>query len=89
MGLGVGTTAGATDIAGQRAVLPCGGIQKERVIVPGPGRRDCFRCRRSGTYWLLSSFQADKSKITVQDFTSPWFIVSGQSLVEFSLVSSS
>ena len=30
----IGTAAGATDIAGQRAVLLAGGIQKERVIVP-------------------------------------------------------
>ena len=37
MKLGFGTVAGAKDIAGQRAVLPCGGIQNERVIVPWPG----------------------------------------------------
>ena len=37
---GIGTAAGATNIAGQRAVLPDGGIQKERVIVPWTGRRD-------------------------------------------------
>jgi hypothetical protein len=35
--MGCGTAAGATDIAGQRAVLRRGGIQKERVIVPGSG----------------------------------------------------
>ena len=38
LSLGVGTAAGAKDIEGQRAVLPEGGIQKERVIVSlGPG----------------------------------------------------
>jgi len=37
---GFGTVAGAIDIAGQRAVLLVGGIQKERVIVLGPGRGD-------------------------------------------------
>jgi hypothetical protein len=37
MRLGFGTAAGATDIAGQRAVLRHGGTQKERVIVPWPG----------------------------------------------------
>jgi hypothetical protein len=39
MSLGCGTAAGAKDIAGQRAVLPADGIQKERVIVPWAGRR--------------------------------------------------
>jgi hypothetical protein len=39
MDLGYGTAAGATDIAGQRAVLPASRIQKERVIVPWAGRR--------------------------------------------------
>ena len=33
------TAAGATDISGQRAVLPgVAGCKKERVIVPGAGR---------------------------------------------------
>jgi len=36
--------------------------------------------------YLLSKF--DKSKNAVQDFPSVWFIVSEQSLIEFSLVSS-
>ena len=49
---GIWTAAGATDIAGQRAVLPDGGIQKERVIVPWAGGRHLvigvFRFRRSG-----------------------------------------
>lgn len=34
-----GTAAGTTDIVGQRAVLPSGGIQMERVIVPWAERR--------------------------------------------------
>jgi hypothetical protein len=42
----------ATDIAGQRAVLPAGGIRNERVIVPEPGG-GC-RFRRSGTAGLTS-----------------------------------
>ena len=44
----VGTAAGATDIAGQRAVLLAGVIQKERVIVPWAGRRD-WATRVSGS----------------------------------------
>ena len=39
MELGIGAAAGATDIAGQRAVLPAWRVQKERVIVPWAGRR--------------------------------------------------
>jgi hypothetical protein len=35
--LGLWTSAGATDITGQRAVLPAWRDSKERVIVPGLG----------------------------------------------------
>ena len=48
---GIGTAAGVTDIAGQRAVYWLAGFQKERVIVPWAGRRRCvmvFQFRRSG-----------------------------------------
>ena len=53
MSLGWDHSAGAKDIAGQRAVLTAWRIQKERVIVPWAGRRHWvdggFRFRRSGT----------------------------------------
>ena len=72
---GIGTAAGATDIAGQRAVLRRGGIQKERVIVPWAGRRHwvmgfpvpTLRYLMALPVYLLS--KANKSKSTVR--TSP------------------
>jgi hypothetical protein len=65
------------------------------VIVPGrasalgdEGFR--FRRRRPYQFYLLSNLfsKANKSKSTVQDFTSAWMIVSGQSCMGLSLVSS-
>jgi hypothetical protein len=77
---------------GQRAVLLAGGIQKERVIVPWTGRRCWVTGVSSSDAPVLDDLTTFIFSIIaehIQAFSSAWFIVSEQSLIEFSLVSSS
>jgi hypothetical protein len=65
-----------------------GGLQKERVIVPRAGRRHRV-IEVSGSDAPASRSWEPIIEEHIQDLCSVWFIVSGQSWVEFSLVSSS
>jgi len=64
----------------------CGIQKKERVIVPRPGvgTSDGVSGSDVPVFPIMGSITEDH----IQDFCSGWFIVSGQSWVEFSLVSS-
>ena len=88
MELGIGTAAGAKDIWTKSHSPGMAEFEKEWVIVPWAGAsalgEEGFRCRRTASRsWKLTMEEHS------QDFTSAWFIVSGQSWVGFSLVSSS
>jgi hypothetical protein len=88
MSLGCGAAAGATDILGTKSRSP--------GMADSKGTGDCPLGRGSvlgdkGFQFRRSGFPVNKSPTIEehsQTFTSVWFIVSGESWVEFSLVSS-
>jgi hypothetical protein len=94
MSLGCGTADGATDIAGQRAVLAAWRdsertgdcpLRRRRNWVMGVSGSDAPVLDGLITLIFSTSHRAEGH----QGFTSTWFIVSGLSCMGFSLVSSS